>query len=143
MDRDLLSQILGRPVWPRALTPALLRGYRRQAVGGRRYPVVMPHRGGSVKGVVLRGVMASERDRLCAYEGEGYELASAVAEPRGKAPRRVVFFKPKPGAYKVTNRPWSLAGWQLHRKRSQRLNSLAPQTGRGRDADLGLPAPDN
>jgi Gamma-glutamyl cyclotransferase, AIG2-like len=124
MDRDLLSQVLGRRVWPRALTPALLRGYRRRAVSGEHYPVVLPHRGGSVSGVILRRVAAAERELLAGYEGDSYELLCAVAEGSGKAPKQVLFFQSKPGAYTVTSRPWLLASWRLRLKRQGVTHTL-------------------
>ena len=83
MDHDLLSAVLRRRVWPRALAPAVLRGYRRSSAQGASYPVVLRRRGASVAGVILCGVSTAETARLFAYEGDGYELACAVAELPG------------------------------------------------------------
>jgi hypothetical protein len=120
IDRDLLSEVLRRRVARRALLPARLRGYRRAAVHGANYPVVLAQRGATVRGVVLRRVKPAERARLSAYEGDGYEQVCALAELPRRGRAQVLLFKPKPGAYAVTTRPWSLASWRLHRNRRQR-----------------------
>ena len=117
MDRELLSAVLGRRVWPCALAPAVLRGYRRGSVLGASYPVVLRQRRASVEGVILRGVGAAETARLCAYEGGGYEPAQALAELPRRSVRRVLLFRPRPGAYTVSTRPWSFVGWRLRHKR--------------------------
>jgi hypothetical protein len=117
MNRDLLSAVLGRQVWPRALAPAVLRGYRRRSVRGASYPVALRQRGASVAGVILCGVSTAETARLCAYEGDGYELACALAESAGPRRKHVFLFKPRPGAYSFSTRPWSLPGWRLRFKR--------------------------
>ena len=113
MDRELLSTVLGRRVWPRELIPAVLRGYRRSPVHAERYPIVLPRRGASVRGRVLDRVTAAERARVAAYEGDAYEPARAWVEIPGQFRKPVLFFKPKPGAHLVTNRQWSLASWRL------------------------------
>jgi hypothetical protein len=118
MDPGLLSKVLGRRVWPRALAPARLRGYQRRSVRGADYPVVVRQHGAAVAGVILVGVTAAERARLSEYEGEGYELVRARAGPPGRPARPVLLFRPKPGAYTVTLRPWSLASWRLRRRRA-------------------------
>jgi hypothetical protein len=41
MDCDLLLRVLGRPIAPSKLVPALLRGYRRSVVQGLTYPVAL------------------------------------------------------------------------------------------------------
>jgi len=115
MDIDLLSGVLGRPITPSALAPALLRGYHRSAVHGADYPVVLSDPEAWVEGVVLAGVSVAERDRLVRYEGKNYELSRASAEFPDRPPRLVSFFEPKPGAFAVTGEPWSLAGWRNER----------------------------
>jgi hypothetical protein len=114
MDRDLLSQVLERRVWPRALKQAQLPGYRRRAVRGAGYPVVLRHRGASVSGVILAGVTCAQRTRLSGYEGEGYVLVRALA---GDPLRAVLLFTPRPGAHIAAPTPWSLVGWRLRHKR--------------------------
>ena len=117
MDRDLLSAVLGRRIWPRSLAPARLRGYRRKSVRGASYPVVLQQRRVSVEGVILDGVDVAEKARLSAYEGDGYELVTAQTELPRRRLRRVFLFTPKCGAYNSSSRPWSFAGWRLRHKR--------------------------
>jgi hypothetical protein len=124
MDRELLSAVLRRRVWPRELRPAVLHGYRRRAVRTDGYPIVLPQRGASVRGRILDRVIAAELARLAAYEGDAYEPARAWAEIPGKSGKRVFFFKPKPGAYVGSSRQWSLAGWRLRHAASE-LEALA------------------
>jgi Gamma-glutamyl cyclotransferase, AIG2-like len=124
MDCNLLSGVLGRRVAPRALLPARLLNHRRAAVRGAAYPVVLFRRGASVRGVVLRRVKPTERVRLCAYEGDGYGPVCAMVELPGERRVQVFLFKPKPGAYTISSRPWSLGTWRLHYKRLE----IAPLT---------------
>jgi hypothetical protein len=39
MDREVLSKVLGRRVWPRERVPALSRGYRHHASRGEKTPL--------------------------------------------------------------------------------------------------------
>jgi hypothetical protein len=119
MDHDLLSAVLGRRISPHALIPARVGGYRRLAVCGAVYPVVLSRRGASVSGLILEGVSSAERDRLCAYEGDGYQLERALAEIPGKPLKRVLLFKPKPGEHVLLSKPWSLARWRLREKSTE------------------------
>ena len=119
MDHDMLSEVLGRRIPPRTLLAARLPGYRRAAVRGAAYPIILPQRGASVRGVILRRVRPVERSRLCAHEGDRYEPVCAMAELPGKRRARVFLFKSKPGAYTITSGPWSFATWRLRRKRLQ------------------------
>ena len=128
MDRDMLSAVLERRVWPRSLVPVVLRGHRRKGVRGANYPVVLRQRRASVDGVILDGVGTVEQARLSGYEGDGYELVLALAEPPRRRCRRVFLFAPRRGAYVVSNRPWSFASWRLRHKRSA---MMAVAGGRG------------
>jgi hypothetical protein len=116
MDCDLLSRVLGRPIAPSKLIPALLRGYRRSAVQGLPYPVVLREPTASVSGLVLADVTATERGRLRRHEGENYFLMQGVAEFGQEPARSVLLFVPKPGAFVATGEPWSLTRWRSHAK---------------------------
>jgi hypothetical protein len=128
MDRDLLSAVLGRRVWPHVLAPAVLRGYRRRSVLGASYPIVQQQRDASIRGVILDRVGTVQQARLSAYEGDGYEMVQALAEPPLRRCRRVFLFAPRRGAYVVSNRPWTFVGWGLRHKRSA---MMAVAVGRG------------
>jgi hypothetical protein len=56
MDPGLLSWVLGRPIAPRKLVPALLRGYLRSKAQGLPYPMVLRDSTASVNAVALGGV---------------------------------------------------------------------------------------
>jgi hypothetical protein len=128
MDRDLLSAVLGRYVWPHVLAPAVLRGYRRRSVHGASHPIAQRQRNASVDGVIFDGVGTVEQPRLSAYEGDRYELVQALAELPRRRCRHAFIFAPRRGAYVVSNRPWTFAGWRLRHKRSA---MMAVTVGRG------------
>jgi hypothetical protein len=128
MDRDMLSAVLERRVWPRSLVPAVLRGHRRKGVRGANYPVVLRQRRASVDGVIFDGVGTVEPARVSTYEGDRYELVQALAELPRRRCVRVFIFAPRLGAYVVSNRRWTFAGWRLRHKRSA---MIAVAGGRG------------
>lgn len=74
MDEDVLSAVLGHVMPPRNREPAIARGWRRPVISGRTYPMLSPHPGGRVEGVLLRGLDERDRDRLDYYEGPEYRL---------------------------------------------------------------------
>src|SRR5262249_53161951 len=129
MDRGVLSEVLGRRVWPRLIVPARGRGSERRAGWGASYPVVVRERGASVEGVIFAGVTADEQARLCHYEGDGFELVQAPAKLRSERRARVFLFEPVIGTHRVTGGPWSLSRWRLLRGTR---NSGGPGLG-GRD----------
>jgi gamma-glutamylcyclotransferase (GGCT)/AIG2-like uncharacterized protein YtfP len=76
-----LARCVGRPV---ALAPAWLRGWRRVAMRGGRYPTLVRARG-CVRGAVAV-VDAAGLRRLSTYEGPLYELRRlAVRTGRGNS----------------------------------------------------------
>ena len=119
MDCDLLSLVLGRPVDQSALKPALLRGYRRSALQGLDYPVILPEPSAWVRGVILDGASEVDCDRLRRYEGADYVLMRGVAELPLGLPQSVLYFEPRPDAFVATGKPWSLARWRLRVKPSE------------------------
>ena len=127
MDCELLSLVLRRPVEQRTLKPALLRGYRRSALQGLRYPAILREPNASVTGVILDRVREVDCDRLRCYEGADYVLQRGVAELPEGLPQSVLYFEPRPGAFVATGKPWSLALWRLRVKPSE-LRRLASGT---------------
>ena len=118
MDRDVLVRVLGRPVIPAALKPAVLRGWRRTARRGASYPVVVRDKAAHVDGVSVDGISKVEAERLTAYEGPGYRLVQVFADFPALGPRAVFLFAPRPGTFVPTHAEWSLADWQAtHKKR--------------------------
>jgi hypothetical protein len=74
MDRDFLGIVLGREVDDLALEPARLFGFQRRRARGETFPILVPHPGGLVEGVVAEGFTADEVARLSYYETEDYRL---------------------------------------------------------------------
>jgi len=85
MERELLQRVLQRPLLSRSLMAARLTGWRRCAVHGHDFPAVLRCRGSAVDGVVLDHVSSTDREKLIAYEGEGYTTARAVGELPARA----------------------------------------------------------
>ena len=112
MDRELLSHVLGRRIGARDLAAARLFGWRRSAVHCKPYPIVLRRRGASVRGFVVARIRAEDSALLSAYEGDGYMIATGVAESGGRR-RTVRFFAARPGAYAASNRMWRFAAWWL------------------------------
>jgi Gamma-glutamyl cyclotransferase, AIG2-like len=127
MDCDLLSLVLGRPVEQHPLKPALLRGYRRSALQGLRYPAILREPTAWVTGVILDRVREVDCDRLRRYEGADYVLKRGRAESPVGSPQSVLYFEPRPGAFIVTGKPWSLALWRICVKPSE-LRRLKSRT---------------
>jgi hypothetical protein len=116
MDPDLLSRVIGRMSAPGALSLARVHGYRRSAVQGKNFPVVLREPTASVEGAVLGEISVAERERLADFEGGGYVLVPSLAEFRDRPPEPVLLFEPKAGAFSATGKPWSLKKWQrLHK----------------------------
>ncbi len=116
MDRDVLIRVLGRPVQAAALKPAVLHGWRRTAIKGASYPIVLRDRSAFVEGITLDGVSRPESERLAAYEGDRYRLVQAFAEFPERGPRAVFLFLPRPGAFQSFDEEWSLTAWQATHK---------------------------
>jgi hypothetical protein len=115
MDLDVLRRVLGRPV-AAALKPAVLGGWRRSAIHGASYPIVVRDKAGRVDGLSLDGVSKPEADRLSAYEGPRYDLVRAFADFPGLGRRAVFFYQPRPGVFRPTEAAWSLSQWQATHK---------------------------
>jgi len=74
MDADVLAAVLDRPVGPDSMQPARLNGWRRVALPGRTYPMLIPHPTGTVNGLLAIGLDQRDRDRLDHYEGPEYRV---------------------------------------------------------------------
>ena len=114
MDQEFLVRVLRRPVAARDLVPAQLSGWRRTAVKGKPYPIVLRQPGASVAGLIFDGASAVDVARLTAYEGAGYRLARGAAES-GARRYAVRFFAARPGAYTPTYSEWDFAAWRRRR----------------------------
>ncbi len=115
MDIDILSEVIGRKVTADLLKPAHLAGFRRAAVEGASYPVIVEDEDGVVEGVMMAGISPEERQMLEAYEGKGYRVTDARVDARAQR-REVLMFEPVEGAHTVQGKDWDLAHWQRHEK---------------------------
>jgi hypothetical protein len=115
MDIDVLSEVIGRKVPAELLKPAHLSGFRRVAVEGASYPIIVEDEDGVVEGVMMAGISPEERALLEAYEGKGYRVTDARVDARAQR-REVLMFEPVEGAHSVKGKDWDLAHWQRHDK---------------------------
>lgn len=115
MDRDVLEQVLARPVDDRELSPAHLHGYRRVRTARALYPMLVPDPDGVVEGVVLHEVSARDAARVRHFEADEYvDRWVPVRLVSGEALRVRVFFALDEMG--VTDEPWELARWAAEHK---------------------------
>ena len=115
MDRDVLEQVLARPVDDRELSAARLPGYRRVRTACALYPMLVPDPGGVVEGVVLREASARDEARIRHFEADEYvDRWMPVSLPPGGTRRVRVFFAL--AELGETDEPWDLARWAAEHK---------------------------
>lgn len=73
LDAAVREAVVGRAVPDACGEPAVLEGYKRVAVRGVTYPVILPDPAGSAPGMVFRGFAPHECARLSQFEGERYD----------------------------------------------------------------------
>ena len=123
LDPDVQSLVLGRVLGPRDLTPAVLRHFRRVYIAGRLYPMILPHRGGAVKGTVATRLSKDDLARLALYEGDGYRLERQTVFVTGADdrtagdPLSIWLYRTRPTA-RPSTREWRLSAWQAKEKAS-------------------------
>jgi nudix-type nucleoside diphosphatase (YffH/AdpP family) len=103
----LLTVVLGRPPVCEA---ARMAGWRAHWAKGRPHPMLIEDPDGWTEGLLVRGLTATEQDRLDYYEGGFDFLTRRVRVETGQGPVPALVYVPaatgwKPGA------PWSLADW--------------------------------
>ncbi len=79
LDPGRMARFAGRPV---ALAPAMLRGWKRVAMPGGRYPTLVRARAGTAGAVAT--VDAAALRRLSAYEGPLYAFRRLAVRSRGR-----------------------------------------------------------
>lgn len=118
LDPDIQSLVLGRVLDGRDCAPAELRHFRRVYIAGRRYPMLLPHRGGSVAGAVAARLGREDMARLCRYEGEGYRLerhSVIMVDGAGGQAVSAWLFRSRPTT-RWSTRDWQLDVWQARDK---------------------------
>jgi hypothetical protein len=83
MDGDVLEAVLGHPMPADGLEPARLSGWKRVAIAGCAYPMLIPHPTGSVDGYLARGLSGQDRRRLDHYEGPEYRAGIVMVRLPG------------------------------------------------------------
>ena len=116
LDPELRRVVLGRPLPPGAVVPAVLRGYRRVAVAGRGYPALVPDPRARTEGVLATGLDEAMAARISYYESDDYDIEMVVVEARGlgAVPARV--FVPT-RAMPLSPAPWDLELWRRRFRR--------------------------
>jgi hypothetical protein len=109
MDRDFLGLVLGRDISDLHLEPAKLHGFQRRRARGETFPVLVPHPGGEVAGLVIEGVSADEVGRLCYYETPDYALHPYPVETAVERSHAHVFIAT--GRLDVEDAHWEFEAW--------------------------------
>lgn len=103
----LLRVVLGREA---DISTAVLPEFAASWVQGQAFPMIGPRAGATVQGVLLRGLDASDRDRLDFYTGS-YSVQKrqlSVATTAGAEAATVYF--PDSSVWQA-GRPWHIADW--------------------------------
>ncbi|MFQ5784460.1 MAG: gamma-glutamylcyclotransferase family protein [Alphaproteobacteria bacterium] len=115
-DRELLEIVLGRAVADEDMTPATLPDHALKRVVEEGYPALVPRPGGSVEGVLVRGLDAGDIARLEWFEGKEY--VPAVVEVRraggGRAgdERAAALIQTPTDALEIADADWHFARWR-------------------------------
>lgn len=122
LDPDVQALVLGRALDPGELIAASLHHFRRVYIASRAYPMILPHRGGAVDGVVTGDLSRDDLARIALYEGEDYELerhtVSPAATDQGSAAAIAAWLYRGRRHARPSTRPWQLAAWQAKEKAS-------------------------
>jgi nudix-type nucleoside diphosphatase (YffH/AdpP family) len=103
----LLARVLGRPVAPER---AVLPDHAVHWAKDHPFPLVVPARGQSAEGLLLRGMSDTDVARLDFYEGGfAYRTRDVTVQAAGGPAVARVYF-PDPGHWEP-GAPWSLADW--------------------------------
>ncbi len=73
MDPELLALVIGRATDGFRFEAASVHGFIRLRARNESFPILVPHAGGRVEGVLVFNLTAADVARLQFYEGLGYE----------------------------------------------------------------------
>lgn len=116
LDSDVMALVIGRRLPPGAFAPVSLPGHARRRVQGASYPIAVRDRRDAIHGKVVGGLSARDVERLSAYEGPRYRIASLKVREKGTL-STVAVFAPREERFQPTSGAWSLTLWQRHDKR--------------------------
>lgn len=117
LDRDVMAMVIGRRLPPDAFAPAILPGHARRRVKGASYPIAVRDRREAIHGSVVGGLSERDVERLSAYEGARYRIASLKVREKGTL-STVAVFAPLEERFQPTDGVWSLLLWQRRDKRA-------------------------
>jgi Gamma-glutamyl cyclotransferase, AIG2-like len=80
MDLELLALVIGRPVDDLSTEAATLHGFERRRAVGESFPIIVPHPGGRIDGLLVDGLTAVDLDRIQFFEGSDYALHPFTVE---------------------------------------------------------------
>jgi len=80
MDLELLVLVAGRPVDRLSTAAAVLHGFERRRAVGESFPLIVPHPGGRVDGMLVEGLTETDIDRIQFFEGSDYALHPFAVE---------------------------------------------------------------
>lgn len=118
IDADVRRAVMGRYA-PQVVEPARLQGWRRVAVPGKTYPMIVADGGEFVDGVLARGLGPVARRRLERYDDDDlYELVPVEVVPAGRRrPVAALVFVAKPALRPRGVRAWDFELWRRRHKR--------------------------
>ncbi|HET8726797.1 MAG TPA: gamma-glutamylcyclotransferase family protein [Alphaproteobacteria bacterium] len=115
MDPDLFALVVGRPFDALSTGPGLLHGFQRRKVKGENYPILVPHPGGRVEGLLVEGLSAGEVDRLQFFEGGEYVLTPLPVTDAAGVPADAHAYV-STGILEDAGEPWRLEAWTATEK---------------------------
>ncbi len=118
VDADVRRAVLGSHA-PRCVERAILHGWRRAAVPGKTYPVIVADPTAIAEGVLVRGLGAASRRRLDRYEDDDlYDLIAVQVVPDGRRrPVPALVFAAKTERRSRAAAAWSFEDWERRHKR--------------------------
>lgn len=99
-----------------APAPARIGHWRRIAIAGVSYPILVRRPAGVVRGLMLRGLEPRALARLDAYETDEYVRLPAVVATAAGRRRTMLYATARPVV--AAPRRWSLADWRMRHRRA-------------------------
>jgi Gamma-glutamyl cyclotransferase, AIG2-like len=84
MDRELLALVTGRAADDLLIDAAIVHGFARRRARDESFPLLVPHPGGRVEGVLVEGLTPADIDRIQFFEGSDYAFSLLAVECRGE-----------------------------------------------------------